>query len=77
MNTKTLTSHNGPLLQITLTRWEVTVLQSMVELAAIPPVTHRVNIKHDGFDDTCYASDQSIGLVMRDFHKALDKLSTK
>ena len=33
---KTLTSHNGPLLQVTLTAWEVTVLQAMVELGAIP-----------------------------------------
>lgn len=77
MNTKTLSSAHGSLLQITLTPWEITVLEAMVELVAIPPVTNRVNVKHHGDDNACYATNQSVGFVMRDFYKALDKLSTK
>lgn len=77
MNTKSLSSAHGPLLQITLTPWEITVLEAMVELAAIPPVTDRLNVKHPVNYNVCYASNQSVGLVMRDFYNALDKLSTK
>lgn len=77
MNTKIVNSHHGSLLQITLTPWEITVLQSVVVIVAIPPVTDRVNVKHHGDDNTCYASNTSVGMVMRDFYKALDKLSTQ
>lgn len=71
---KILTSHNGRLLQITFTPWEITVLQSMVELANIPSVTDRMNVKHPVDYNVCYASNQSVGMVMRDFYKGLDIL---
>ena len=77
MNTKTLTSHNGPLLQITLTSWEITVLEAMLELAVIPLVTDRVNVKHPVDYNVPFASNSSVGLVMRDFYIALDKLGKK
>ncbi len=66
MNTKTLTSHNGPLLQITLTPWEISILRSMVQKASIPIVA-----------DCASVDTGSAGVVLRDFYKALDKLSTK
>lgn len=66
MNTKTLTSHNGPLLQITLTPWEVSILRSMVETASIPKVADCASVDSGG-----------AGVVLRAFYKALDKLKEK
>ena len=70
MNSKTLSSINGPLLQITLTPWELTVLRATVELASIPKIAAHIN--EDKFDtDPYYVDNQGAGDTLRSFLNAL------
>lgn len=57
MNRKILTSNNGPLLQITLTPWEVSILTILSGKADIPSIATAV-----------HSDAHSVGKVIRDFY---------